>query len=181
MEGAQSMQGLATSLAEARLCLFVFMQRNRWRTLCVCLSAKAIGSLPPHASSHHHHFTPPTTESPPLLRRPQKSQPMAALPRRAVPRQKEGAASVRFHLSACLCLSPSPSLFGVCRPLRMSLHIQTYTHPNFNAHSFAWKRKKAEQAALCGLGETGRPIKALGGKMDDITVVVARVLRGRGG
>ena len=45
-------------------------------------------------------------------------------------------------------------------------------------HSFAWKRKKAEQQAMCGLDETGRPLRALGGKRDDITVVVARVVMG---
>jgi len=42
-------------------------------------------------------------------------------------------------------------------------------------HPFTWKRKEKEQAAMCGLDENGRPLRALGGKQDDITVVLARV------
>lgn len=61
----------------------------------------------------------------------------------------------------------------------MHTHRRAGTDP-FSPHaicSFAWKRKKAEQQAMCGLDETGRPLRALGGKKDDITVVVARVVR----
>lgn len=72
---------------------------------------------------------------------------------------------------------------GRAIPCAKSIHLNTHadadddddhTHTTPN-HSFAWKRKKAEQQALCGLDETGRPLRALGGKRDDITVVVARV------
>ena len=31
---------------------------------------------------------------------------------------------------------------------------------------------------MCGLDENGRPLRALGGKADDITVVLARVVGG---
>jgi hypothetical protein len=42
-------------------------------------------------------------------------------------------------------------------------------------HPFTWKRKVREQAVLCGLDEKGRPVRGLGGKQDDITVVLARI------
>jgi hypothetical protein len=39
-----------------------------------------------------------------------------------------------------------------------------------------WRKKEIEMQKLFGLDERGRPVKGLGGKRDDITCVVARVV-----
>lgn len=44
-----------------------------------------------------------------------------------------------------------------------------------NLHRFAWAKKALEQRALFGIQEDGR-MKPMGGKQDDITVVVGRIV-----
>lgn len=54
------------------------------------------------------------------------------------------------------------------RPLTLCDHVMRVC-------SFVKQRKRVEQLAMFGLDESGKANRPLGGKVDDISVVVARI------